>query len=39
LEVPLPKAWRRARVEGAWQRSEQSARLLLPRARSSSCSR
>ena len=39
IEVPLPNTRVRPTVEGAWQRSEQSARLLEPRARSSSCSR
>jgi hypothetical protein len=39
IEVPDPKARLRATVEGAWQRSEQSARLLEPNARTSSCSR
>ena len=39
IEVPLPNTRLSPMLEGAWQRSEQSARLLEPRARSSSCSR
>ncbi len=39
IDVPEPKTAFSPTVEGAWQRSEQSARLLEPSARSISCSR
>ena len=39
IEVPEPNTSPSPTVEGAWQRSEQSARLFEPNARSSSCSR